>query len=74
MPVKEYMSNKIIRDRIALVGKAEHVPASFTASGLNQTVEDVVTIGTCAGRAVKGDNALDAIWHNDHNLLRNWDI
>lgn len=45
IPIKEYVPDKLVDGRIALVGDAAHVPAPITASGFNASLVDAAELG-----------------------------
>lgn len=44
IPIKEYIPNKLSKNRFAIVGDAAHVPAPITASGFNESLKDAATL------------------------------
>ncbi|MDW0110513.1 FAD-dependent oxidoreductase [Sporosarcina aquimarina] len=56
-PIKEYVPNRLVRGRIALIGDAAHVPAPITASGFNASLEDAVELGKCVSKGIQGESA-----------------
>lgn len=61
IPIKEYVPDKLVNGRIALIGDAAHVPAPITASGFNESLEDAVSLGKCVAKGVEGDAAAEAL-------------
>ncbi|MFB9860896.1 FAD-dependent oxidoreductase [Salinicoccus siamensis] len=61
IPIKEYMPDNLVKERIALIGDAAHVPAPITASGFNTSLQDAVELGKCVAKGVKGDAAVRAL-------------
>jgi len=61
-PIKEYIPERLIRGRIALVGDAAHVPAPITASGFNASLKDAAELGKCVVKGINrqaGNRALE---------------
>lgn len=56
-PIKEYVPERLVRGRIALIGDAVHVPAPITASGFNASLQDAVTLGKFASKGIAGKKA-----------------
>ncbi|WP_284141043.1 NAD(P)/FAD-dependent oxidoreductase [Virgibacillus sp. LDC-1] len=61
IPIKEYVPDRLVKGRIALVGDAAHVPAPVTASGFNESLQDAVALGKCVEKGVHGQLALQAL-------------
>ena len=61
IPIKEYIPDNLINGRVAIVGDAAHAPAPITASGVNESLKDAVSIGKYAGKGIKGNTAIDAL-------------
>ena len=47
IPIKEYVPEKLVNNRLLILGDAAHVPAPITASGFNQSLKDAVVLGDC---------------------------
>src|SRR5699024_4498048 len=60
IPIREYIPDNVIKERVALVGDAAHVPAPITASGCNQSLEDAVALAKCVAKGGKGEKTLQA--------------
>lgn len=58
IPIKEYVPDKLVDGRIALVGDAAHVPAPITASGFNASLVDAVQLGKYLGKGYPPIKAL----------------
>ncbi|MET3574382.1 NAD(P)/FAD-dependent oxidoreductase [Bhargavaea ullalensis] len=61
IPIKEYVPDRLARGRITIVGDAAHVPAPITASGFNESLQDVVTLGKCASKGIRGQKSAEAL-------------
>ncbi|QTD39793.1 FAD-dependent monooxygenase [Sporosarcina sp. Te-1] len=61
IPIKEYVPERLVNGRIALVGDAAHVPAPVTASGFNESLQDAVALGKCVEVGIQGRAALQAL-------------
>lgn len=70
IPIKEYVPDKLIKGRIALVGDAAHVPAPITASGFNESLKDAAYLGICVANGIEGDKALQALDKYENNRLQ----
>lgn len=60
-PIKEYIPERLVKGRIALVGDAAHVPAPITASGFNASLKDAAELGICVTKGIKGRAATRAL-------------
>lgn len=70
IPIKEYVPDKLVNGRIALVGDAAHVPAPVTASGFNQSLQDAVALGQCVAKGIHGTAASEALKEYESLRLR----
>lgn len=70
IPIKEYVPDKLVNGRIALVGDAAHVPAPVTASGFNQSLQDAVALGQCVAKGIYGTLASEALKEYESLRLR----
>lgn len=70
IPIKEYVPDKLIDGRIALVGDAAHVPAPITASGFNESLEDAAYLGKCVAKGIEGDKAVQALERYEANRIK----
>ncbi|WP_182201156.1 FAD-dependent oxidoreductase [Paraliobacillus salinarum] len=61
IPIKEYVPERLVRGRVALIGDAAHVPAPVTASGFNQSIIDASILGECTGKGVQGSKAMEVL-------------
>lgn len=61
IPIKEYVPERLVKGRMALVGDAAHVPAPVTASGFNESLQDAVALGKCAAQGMQGQKAVQAL-------------
>lgn len=46
-PISEYVPDRMVNGRLALVGDAAHLPTPLTASGFNASLEDAATLAEC---------------------------
>lgn len=67
IPIKEYVPERLVDRRIAIVGDAAHVPAPVTASGFNESLQDAVVLGKCV--AQQGTTA-----QNINEVLANYEF
>lgn len=61
IPIKEYVPHKLVKNRIALIGDAAHVPAPITASGFNESLQDAAVLGKCVAKGISGPEAIEAL-------------
>lgn len=69
IPIKEYIPEKLVKNRIALVGDAAHVPAPITASGFNESLQDAAVLGKFAAKGIEGNRAIDALKQYESSRL-----
>lgn len=69
IPIKEYLPEKLIKGRIAIVGDAAHVPAPITASGFNESLKDASFLGECVADGISGKKAIKALEKYEKNRL-----
>ena len=70
IPIKEYIPDYLVKDRIALIGDAAHVPAPITASGFNASLDDAVELGKCAAKGVTGKAGIKALKKYESGRLK----
>lgn len=58
IPIKEYVPDRLVKGRMAIVGDAAHVPAPVTASGFNESLQDAVALGRCVAQRLPANKAL----------------
>lgn len=68
IPIKEYVPDRLVNGRIAIVGDAAHVPAPVTASGFNESLQDAVALGKCVVQGITSQAAIKAL--ADYESLR----
>lgn len=61
IPIKEYVPETLINNRLVLVGDAAHVPAPVTASGFNESLKDAAVLSECASDGLKGFKSKDTL-------------
>lgn len=61
IPIKEYVPEKLVDKRLALVGDAAHVPAPITASGFNESLKDAAILSDCLAKGLKGNLAITGL-------------
>ena len=59
-PVAEYLPDVLVKERIALVGDAAHLPTPLTASGFNASLIDAATLADCLANGIEGDAVANA--------------
>lgn len=57
VPIKEYIPDRLIHGRFALVGDAAHVPSPITTKGFNESLIDAVALSECASDGLSGSKA-----------------
>ncbi|WP_081392537.1 FAD-dependent monooxygenase [Paenibacillus odorifer] len=60
-PIAEYVPDKLVKGRIAIVGDAAHVPTPLTASGFNASLQDAATLADCVAKGIQGIAATEAL-------------
>ncbi len=70
IPIKEYIPDYLVKDRIALIGDAAHVPAPITASGFNASLDDAVELGKCAAKGVQGSAGIKTLKKYESGRLK----
>lgn len=60
-PISEYVPDRMVNGRIALVGDAAHLPTPLTASGFNASLQDAATLAECVDKGVKEDLTAKAL-------------
>lgn len=60
-PIKEYVPDNLVKERIALAGDAAHLPAPITASGFNASLQDAAELGKCVAKGMQGSAAVEAL-------------
>jgi 2-polyprenyl-6-methoxyphenol hydroxylase-like FAD-dependent oxidoreductase len=61
IPIAEYVPDKIVKGRIALVGDAAHVLTPLSASGFNASLQDASTLSNCIAKELKNNSVTDAL-------------
>jgi 2-polyprenyl-6-methoxyphenol hydroxylase-like FAD-dependent oxidoreductase len=54
-PVAEYLSPRLVRNRVALAGDAAHVASPMTGAGFRNALLDVAALAACLGSADTAD-------------------
>ncbi len=49
-PIAEYLPDRLVKDRVGLVGDAAHVPTPMTGNGFSAALEDAVVLGRALAR------------------------
>ena len=70
IPIKEYIPDYLVKDRIALIGDAAHVPAPITASGFNASLDDAVELGKSVAKGVQGKAGIKALKKYESGRLK----
>lgn len=61
VPVKEYVPEKLVLGRFAIVGDAAHVPSPITTGGFNESLIDAVVLAQCVCQGLEGSKAINAL-------------
>lgn len=69
IPIKEYVPERLVKGRVAIIGDAAHVPAPITASGFNESLEDAIALGKCVAKEMSGNDAIDALEKYENQRL-----
>ncbi len=70
IPIKEYVPETLINDRLAIVGDAAHVPAPITAGGFNESLKDAAVLSECASDGLKGSKANETLKEYESRRLK----
>jgi 2-polyprenyl-6-methoxyphenol hydroxylase-like FAD-dependent oxidoreductase len=68
-PIAEYVPDKLVNGRVALVGDAAHVPTPLTASGFNSALQDAATLAECVEMCKQGTAAVEALMRYEARRL-----
>lgn len=70
IPIKEYVPEKLVSGRLAIIGDAAHVPAPITAGGFNESLKDAAALSKCASEGLQDDKAYDMLKRYESQRLR----
>ena len=70
-PIAEYVPDRLVKGRIALVGDAAHLPTPLTASGFNASLQDAAALAECAEKGISGNSAVTALLEYESRRLKN---
>jgi 2-polyprenyl-6-methoxyphenol hydroxylase-like FAD-dependent oxidoreductase len=59
-PITEYVPDRLVEGRLALVGDAAHVPTPMTGNGFAASILDAEALADCLSGTVSGSGALEA--------------
>lgn len=69
IPVKEYVPERLVEGRFAIIGDAAHVPAPITANGFNESLKDAAVLSECASDGLKRFRAYDTLQNYESRRL-----
>jgi 2-polyprenyl-6-methoxyphenol hydroxylase-like FAD-dependent oxidoreductase len=61
LPIAEYVPDRLVNGRLALVGDAGHVLTPLTASGFNASLQDAAILAECVAAGVGATATTDAL-------------
>jgi 2-polyprenyl-6-methoxyphenol hydroxylase-like FAD-dependent oxidoreductase len=61
LPIAEYVPDRLVNGRLALVGDAGHVLTPITASGFNASLQDAATLAECVAAGAGATATTDAL-------------
>ncbi|MCB2411092.1 FAD-dependent monooxygenase [Hymenobacter lucidus] len=61
IPISEYVPDRLVNGRIALVGDAGHVTTPITAAGFNAALQDAATLAECVEERRQGSDIVQAL-------------
>lgn len=68
IPIAEYVPDRLVNGRIALVGDAAHVVSPITASGFNSSLEDAASIAECLTDDSSGNLEKALLKYQSHRI------
>lgn len=60
-PIAEYVPERLVQGRLALVGDAAHVPTPMTGMGFGASLDDAEAIAESLGAGVSGSSVAEAL-------------
>jgi 2-polyprenyl-6-methoxyphenol hydroxylase-like FAD-dependent oxidoreductase len=60
-PIAEYVPDRLVNGRLALVGDAAHVPTPMTGSGFSASLDDAEAIAESAAAGARGSELVKAL-------------
>ena len=69
-PIAEYVPDKLVKGRIALVGDAAHVPTPLTASGFNASLQDAAALADSVAKGIQGTAAAEVLLEFESQRLK----
>lgn len=61
-PITEYVPDRLVNGRLALVGDAAHVPTPITGNGFSASLSDAEALAKCVAQGIAGSAAEMALW------------
>ncbi len=68
-PIAEYVPDRLVKGRVALVGDAAHVPTPMTGSGFSASLHDAEALAAAVGADPDGSVAVEALLTYEHDRL-----
>jgi 2-polyprenyl-6-methoxyphenol hydroxylase-like FAD-dependent oxidoreductase len=68
-PIAEYLPERLVNGRLAIVGDAAHVPTPMTGKGFAASLQDALALGEAAAGGLYGDTAMNALEHYEEMRL-----
>ncbi len=69
-PIAEYVPEVLVKERIALVGDAAHLPTPLTASGFIASLEDAATLTDCVASEMERGDVVEALLQYQSRRLK----
>jgi 2-polyprenyl-6-methoxyphenol hydroxylase-like FAD-dependent oxidoreductase len=68
-PIAEYLPERLVNGRLAIVGDAAHVPTPMTGKGFAASLQDALALAESAAGGLHGVGALHALSHYEEMRL-----
>jgi 2-polyprenyl-6-methoxyphenol hydroxylase-like FAD-dependent oxidoreductase len=68
-PIAEYVPDRLVNGRLALVGDAAHVPTPMTGSGFSASLDDAEALAGCVAAGVRGSAPAKALHRYEKERL-----
>ncbi|MFL0373050.1 FAD-dependent monooxygenase [Paenibacillus amylolyticus] len=69
-PIAEYVPDRLVKGRIAIIGDAAHVLTPLTASGFNASLQDAAALADCVAEGIEGASAAGALLEYESKRLK----
>ncbi|MGP9043954.1 FAD-dependent oxidoreductase [Cytobacillus kochii] len=60
-PIAEYVPDNLVKERIALVGDAAHLPTPLTTKGFNASLQDAAALADSVAKGIQGKSASEPL-------------